>query len=112
MEELGLDDGEEGFYSTLPSEPDVEDVLDLEAKGEGGSDQVMLRPAGSVAWGVAEGLQLLADRQLKLERLRYTTKSVEWDTTLFREVRLSYFFTHLFRIQKRKNVLFISVALK
>lgn len=32
-------------------------------------------PGGS-DWGVAQGLQLLADHQLKLERLRYTTKSV------------------------------------
>ena len=34
IEELGLDDGEDGYDSTLPSEPVVEDGLDLEAKGE------------------------------------------------------------------------------
>ena len=55
IDELGLDDGEEGFDWTLPSEPEVEDGLDLEAKGEGGGDQTMLPLAGPVAWGVALG---------------------------------------------------------
>ena len=55
IDELGLDDGEEGFDWTLPSEPEVEDGLDLEAKGEGGGDQAMIPPAGPVAWGVALG---------------------------------------------------------
>ena len=40
---------------TLPSEPEAEDGLDLEAKGEGGGDQAMLPLAGPVAWGVALG---------------------------------------------------------
>ena len=48
---LGLDDGEDGFDWTLPSEPEVEDGLDLEAKGEGGGNRPWCRQLGQLPGG-------------------------------------------------------------